>query len=186
MQARPVLIFSPAVTNFRDSDHYSSGNLLDRDGESHVNAYEFSTIEKPVVAARPSAAPPVQLDPMPRPMRQAAAPTKAVSTPSLRSGGSASSLRAADHEISSSRPSLTSSSRYPRPQRQQYHEHVPQTQVWVVHKQSDFKNWLGDPRCGLPNESVQTSTDLSFFITFNEVLSSYYVKNVTVDLVLIC
>lgn len=131
MRTHPVLICSPADSNFRDSDHYSSGNLLDRDGESHVNAYEFTTLEKPpTVAARPSAAAPVQLDPMPRPMvRQMAAPTKAVSTPSLRSGGSASSLRAADHDVSSSRPSLTSSSRYPRPHKQQYHEHVPQTQV---------------------------------------------------------
>jgi hypothetical protein len=50
-----VLICSPADSNFRDSDHYSSGNLLDRDGESHVNAYEFTTLEKPTVAARPSA-----------------------------------------------------------------------------------------------------------------------------------
>jgi hypothetical protein len=125
----------------RESDHYYSGDLIIQDPDTdnnHVNAYEFRNIVRPEpVETKPPPAirAPVQTHPMPP--QTTPHHTKAVSTPSLRSGGSANSLRDAtslkEANVYHSKPSLisnTTATRYPRHNNKQFlHDEVPQTQV---------------------------------------------------------
>lgn len=128
----------------RESDHYYSGDLIIQDPDAdnnHVNAYEFRNMPQadpveskpppPTAAVRTG---PVQTHPMPPP---AAVPaTKAVSTPSLRSGSSANSLRDAtslkEGNVYHSKPNINShpaATKYPRHTKHLLHDQVPQTQV---------------------------------------------------------